>query len=47
MYKDYLIYYGKFKYSNKFEIHFLDTKNPDANVINGGAVIIVQYLVLL
>lgn len=34
MYKDFLIYYGKFKYSNKFEIHFLDTKNPDTNVIN-------------
>ena len=35
MYKDYLIYYGKFKYSNKFEIHFLDTSNSDANITNG------------
>ena len=34
-YKDFLIYYGKFKYSNKFEIHFLDITNPDTNVING------------
>lgn len=35
MYKNYLIYYGKFKYSNKFEIHFLDTTNSDANIMNG------------
>lgn len=34
-YKNFLIYYGKFKYSNKFEIHFLDITNPDANIING------------
>lgn len=34
-YKDFLIYYGKFKYSNKYEIHFLDLNNFDVNVING------------
>lgn len=26
-YKDYLIFYGKFKHSNKYEIHFWDIKN--------------------
>lgn len=35
IYKDYLIYYGKFKYSNKFEVHFLDITNSDSNIMNG------------
>lgn len=35
LYKDYLIYYGKFRYSNKFEVHFLDISNSDTNILNG------------
>lgn len=35
MYSNFLIYYGKFKYSNKYEVHFLDITNPDPNILNG------------
>lgn len=34
-YMNFLIYYGKFKYSNKYEIHFVDTTNLDPNIIDG------------
>lgn len=35
MYNNFLIYYGKFKYSNKYEVHFIDINNPDSNIIGG------------
>lgn len=35
MYSNFLIYYGKFKYSNKYEVHFLDITNPDPNILDG------------
>jgi len=34
-YDNFLIYYGKFLYSKKFEIHFLDMTNPDSNIVGG------------
>ena len=35
MYDNFLIYYGKFLYSKKVEIHFLDTTNLESNIIGG------------
>lgn len=33
MYKNFLIFYGKFKSSNKYEVHFWDIKNLEHDII--------------